>query len=304
MFKNFVYNKTFKMISLLMILAIILTFPTSTKYELNSNEKSIKNIVEVYLLNNNNYIAKTNLTLNNYGKIENIIELLIIEGKYSDLIPNKYKAILPSETKILDIEEKEDILIINFNNKFLESSSENVEKYISLIVHNCLNNTNFNKLYIEVESKLLTNHNNTIFEQPFTKSYPVNMINKSKDYKNIKRTEVFFYSKNDDMVPITILNNSNKKKLDIIIDELSNSNYKDLYSYMNYNVNLIDSKIENEDMLLFFDDSIYDNNVNKVVLKPVYDLLEASINSNFPVKNIKIYVNNKEIKKSDIKNVE
>ena len=304
MFKNFVYNKTFKMISLLMILAIILTFPTSTKYELNSNEKSIKNNVEVYLLNNNNYIAKTNLTLNNYGKIENIIELLIIEGKYSDLIPNKYKAILPSETKILDIEEKEDILIINFNNKFLESSSENVEKYISLIVHNCLNNTNFNKLYIEVESKLLTNHNNTIFEQPFTKSYPVNMINKSKDYKNIKRTEVFFYSKNDDMVPITILNNSNKKKLDIIIDELSNSNYKDLYSYMNYNVNLIDSKIENEDMLLFFDDSIYDNNVNKVVLKPVYDLLEASIISNFPVKNIKIYVNNKEIKKSDIKNVE
>ena len=151
---------------------------------------------------------------------------------------------------------------------------------------------------------MLTNHNNTIFEQPFTKSYPVNMINKSKDYKNIKRTEVFFYSKNDDMVPITILNNSNKKKLDIIIDELSNSNYKDLYSYMNYNVNLIDSKIENEDMLLFFDDSIYDNNVNKVVLKPVYDLLEASINSNFPVKNIKIYVNNKEIKKSDIKNVE
>ena len=109
MFKNFVYNKTFKMISLLMILAIILTFPTSTKYELNSNEKSIKNNVEVYLLNNNNYIAKTNLTLNNYGKIENIIELLIIEGKYSDLIPNKYKAILPSETKILDIEEKEDI---------------------------------------------------------------------------------------------------------------------------------------------------------------------------------------------------
>ena len=304
MFKNFVYNKTFKMVSLLMILAIILTFPTSTKYELNSNGKSIKNNVEVYLLNNNNYIAKTNLTLNNYEKIENIIELLIIEGKYSDLIPNKYKAILPSETKILDIEEKEDILIINFNNKFLESSSENVEKYISLIVHNCLNNTNFNKLYIEVESKLLTNHNNTIFEQPFTKSYPVNMINKSKDYKNIKRTEVFFYSSNNDMVPITILNNSNKKKVDIIIDELSNSNYKDLYSYMNYNVNLIDSKIENEDMLLFFDDSIYDNNLNKVVLKPVYDLLEASIISNFPVKNIKIYVNNKEIKKSDIKNVE
>ena len=69
MFKNFVYNKTFKMVSLLMILAIILTFPTSTKYELNSNGKSIKNNVEVYLLNNNNYIAKTNITLNNYGKI-------------------------------------------------------------------------------------------------------------------------------------------------------------------------------------------------------------------------------------------
>ena len=304
MFKNFVYNKTFKMVSLLMILAIILTFPTSTKYELNSNEKSIKNNVEVYLLNNNNYIAKTNITLNNYGKIENIIELLIIEGKYSDLIPNKYKAILPSETKILDIEEKEDILIINFNNKFLESSSENVEKYISLIVHNCLNNTNFNKLYIEVESKLLKNHNNTIFEQPFTKNFSINTINKLKDYKNIKRTEVFFYSSNNDIVPVTILNNSNKKKVDIIIDELSNSNYKDLYSYMNYNVNLIDFKIKNQDMLLFFDDSIYDNNVNKVVLKPVYDLLEASIISNFPVKNIKIYVNNKEIKKSDIKNVE
>ena len=151
---------------------------------------------------------------------------------------------------------------------------------------------------------MLTNHNNTIFEQPFTKNFSINTINKLKDYKNIKRTEVFFYSSNNDIVPVTILNNSNKKKVDIIIDELSNSNYKDLYSYMNYNVNLIDFKIKNQDMLLFFDESIYDNNVNKVVLKPVYDLLEASIISNFPVKNIKIYVNNKEIKKSDIKNVE
>lgn len=307
MFKNFVYNKIFKMISFLIILAIILTFPASTKYELDDNIKSSKYNTEVFLINSDNYISKTSVLLNYNSfenKIKNIVELLIIEGKYSDIIPNKYKAVLPHDTEILDIKIKDDSIILNFNSKFLEISEKDIQKYINLITYNCLNDGKYKKLYIEINSKLLTNYNNIIFNQPFTKDVNLNIINNTNTYNNVVKTNVYFYSKTNDLVPVTILNNSNNKKIDIIIDELSNSHYENLYSPMNYNVKLISSKIEDENMLLFFDDSIYDNKFNKVILKPVYNLLETSIINNFPVKKIKIYVNNKEIKKSSIKNVE
>ncbi len=307
MFKNFVYNKIFKLISLLLILVIMLIFPISTRYELSdNNNKEIKK-TKVFLLNNNDYISEVNISLdyNSYEtKIKKIIELLVIDGIYADLIPNKYKAVFPSETKLLDIEIKNDTIILNFNDNFLGSSFNDLENNIKLLVHNCLIDNKYNKVYIEVESKLLTNYNNISFYQPFTRDMLINVINKTTDYKNIVKTKVFFYSKTNDIVPVTILSNQNKKKINVIIDELSNSNYNDLYSYMNYNVELIDYKIQDDVMSLFFDDKIYDNKNNRVILKPVYNLLETSIINNFPIKNIKIYVNNKEIKKSSTKNVE
>lgn len=307
MFKNFVYNKIFKMIGLLIILAIILIFPISTKYELNNEKNNLKSNTKVFLINNDNYISETEVLLQYNSlenKLRNIIELLIIEGKYSDIIPNKFMAILPSDTKLLDFKTKDDSIILNFNSSFLKINNNYMDKYINLITHNCLNNDKYNKLYIEVESKLLTKHNNISYEQPFTKNNNFNVINNLNSYTNVIKTNVYFYSKLNDMVPVTILNNSKKEKINIIIDELSNSNYKNLYSPLNYGVNLIDFKKSDESMLLFFDESIFDNKFNKVILNPVYDLLETSIINNYPVKNIKIYVNNKEIKKSDIKNVE
>ena len=307
MFKNFVYNKTFKMIGLLIILAIILIFPISTKYELNNDQPNLKSNTKVYLINNDNYISETEVSLQYdslENKIRNIIELMIIEGKYSDIIPNKFMAILPSDTKLLDFKTKDDSIILNFNSSFLKINSHYMDKYISLIVHNCLNNDKYNKLYIEVESKLLTKYNNKSYDQPFTKSNNFNVINNLSSYINVLKTNVYFYSKSKDLVPVTVLNNSEEEKVKIIIDELSNSNYKNLYSPLNYGVNLLDYKKEDETMILFFDESIFDNKYNKVILKSVYNLLETSIINNYPVKNIKVYVNNKEIKKSDIKNVE
>ena len=150
MFKNFVYNKTFKMISFLIILAIILIFPTSTKYELDKDKKSNETKENVFLLSNDNLISSTNISLkydSNEDKIKNIVELLIMEGKYADIIPNKYKAVLPIGTELLDLKIKDDSIILNFNSSFLDLDEENIEKYINLISHNCLNDK-YNKFRI------------------------------------------------------------------------------------------------------------------------------------------------------------
>ena len=75
--------------------------------DLNNNQKLeyiYPNDLEViYLLDNNNYLSRTKISVNNKDQITKAVDLiegLTIKGKKNAVIPNGFRSLLPLGTKV------------------------------------------------------------------------------------------------------------------------------------------------------------------------------------------------------------
>ena len=87
-----------------------------------NNTKSV-----VYLLDSNNYIARTTIpgsNKNTESQAKNVLETLIIDGEKNNDIPNGFRSIIPAGTEILDISLEDKTLTINFSKEVLDINEE------------------------------------------------------------------------------------------------------------------------------------------------------------------------------------
>ena len=120
MIKRFSLKKISKYTVLLLVVFLFYLFPTREDYviskEVNANVKA--SLHDVFLLDKNNYISKTTIevsSLNNDKLIDELIEIMILDGKYQDKIPNGFKPVLPVDTKLLDKQIDNNNIVLNFN---------------------------------------------------------------------------------------------------------------------------------------------------------------------------------------------
>ena len=119
-------NMTIKRISLasilLFICALFLLFPSTEKEKgLNIKEdiEYVDNNVkthEIYLVNKDNYVARTNVIVNEeetIKKVKTMLEYLIMGGKKESNIPNGFRGIIPSGTEVLSVDIKDEEVLIN-----------------------------------------------------------------------------------------------------------------------------------------------------------------------------------------------
>ena len=318
MIRKFTYNKIFRTTSMLILFLLLLIFPAYKKYSLEdvvSNTISSKNkLDEVFLIDNKGYIARTYFNVSNQDKIKyanNIIEMLIIDGKYYDEIPNGFMPILPSSTKINNIVINNDEITVDLSADFYDLPKENEEKALELIVCNLTLLDNINKVYVKIDNKLLDYLPNSklIINQPLTKNNGINKVFDLYDYKNTKNVTVYYinsYNNKYYYVPVTKVTNDKRDKIKIIIEELtSNHTYEtNLMSFINYNAKLIDYKILEDDLELNFNEYIFDDVKKEKILEEVIYTICLSIRDNYNVKNVIFKVNDKEILKTAIKDIE
>ena len=132
-------NMTIKRISLasilLFICALFLLFPSTEKEKgLNIKEdiEYVDNNVkthEIYLVNKDNYVARTNVIVNEeetIKKVKTMLEYLIMGGKKESNIPNGFRGIIPSGTEVLSVDIKDGLLKINetFKTNFTNSRNK------------------------------------------------------------------------------------------------------------------------------------------------------------------------------------
>lgn len=104
-----------------LLLLYLMPISDDINYELSKqvSEYVYTNSVNViYLLDSNNYIARTTIRGCDCDLIEtakNVVQGLIVEGENNNVIPNGFKAIIPSGTEILDVVLDDKILTINFS---------------------------------------------------------------------------------------------------------------------------------------------------------------------------------------------
>ncbi len=318
MLRKFAYNRIFRTTGMLLLFLLILLFPASKEYSLE--EESVKktslntNYREIFLIDKDNYVARTKVNIsasNDVDMAKKLSELLIIDGKYEQKLPNGFKAIIPSDTKINDVKIENDSITIDFSRDFLELNESNGQKAIEALTYNLTSINNIKYVYIKVDNKMLEvipGSTKTI-NMPLTRQKGVNKSFEVTSYKDTNLTTVYFVNKNTSgyyYVPVTKINNDNRDKIKIIIDELTSSHIYEtnLMSFLNYNTKLINYDLNDNVLTLNFNEFLFDDADQKSILEEVIYSISLSVRDNYDVSEVIFTVDGKEITKSVIKNIE
>lgn len=320
MLKKYYIRKLNIIILVLFAMLLIYIMPTNKKepqYTLKNNniEYIYDNLEEtIYLLDSNDYIARTNIKgckCKKEDMAKDIIEGLIIDGKKNNLIPNGFRSIIPSGTEVLNINLENKILTINFSKELLDINEKYEEKMIEAIIYSLTSIEGIDKVTIQVEGKTLDKLPKSQKNIPTTldKSYGINKNYNLITTNNIESYTIYYvssYNDNKYYVPVTkYINDNNKDKIKIIIDELATSPIYEtnLMSYLNSNIALLDYKLEDDNIKLNFNDAILADQNNKILEEVIYTI-SYSINDTYNTKEISFLVNNKEICKKSLKTIE
>lgn len=309
MLKRFWVKKICKYTLLLLVVFLFYLFPKKEEYTLSSNVyKQVKaNYHDIFLMDKEGYISKTTIEVLSKTKeklIDELIEIMTIDGKYSDKIPNGFRSILPENTKINKKYIEDDILVIDFSKEFMQTKIDMEEKILESVIFTLTSVDKINKVKILVEGENLKKlpKSGKVLNEYLTRDFGINKIYDIESLNNITRVIIYYASKtsNNDVyyVPVTKYINSYDDKIKIIIDELTGklSYETNLISYLNYNAKLLDYNFNGSVLDLNFNEYLFDNNEDKKVLEEVIYSISYSIKDNYSVSKINFYVNNEEIK--------
>ena len=263
-------------------------------------------VSNIYMLDKNNYLGCTNIIIDSddiEDKAKELIESLIIDSKKQNLIPSGFKPLIPSNTKINNINFKDGVLKIDFNEHLLEVKEELEEKVIESIVYTLTSIKEIKYIIIYIEGNILTKLPQSKITLPTTldRSFGINKNYNITSSKDITKTTIYYISKfsnNEYYVPVTKINNDTRDKIEIIIDELSNNYNSNLMSYLNNNTRILNMSNESDTIIVNFNDAIYSDINEKEILDEVIYTISMSIIDNYDVNKVIFNVNDEEIYKN------
>lgn len=317
MLKRMMLRKIAVASSILIIILMLYLMPTNkAAVDLNQSQKLeyiYPNDLEViYLLDNNNYLSRTKMSVNNKDeitKVTDLIEGLTIKGRKEAIIPNGFKSLLPQNTKIIDLKLENGILTINFSKEFNDVKENYEEKLIESLTYTLTSIDGIDKIAIYVDNNKLTKLPNSKKTLPtyLDKNYGINKKYELTNLSDIDSYTVYYvFNYNDETyyTPVTkYINNQNQDKVKVIIDELSSSliSESNLMSYLNTNVKLLDYQLSEDVIKLNFNDLILSDITNNLILEEVMYTIGLSLCDEYNVKNVIFEVNNKEISTFSLK---
>ena len=293
------------------LFAIMLIYAIPNKKEMNSIKEELSYVNKdvktsnIFLLDSNNYLASTKIITENTDKeklAKELLESLIIDGPKQDKIPSGFKAIIPSNTTIKSLTINNGVVKVDFSSELMNTNLEDEEKIIEAIVYTLTSIDDIKQVIIYMDGEILIKLPKSKKTIPSTldRSFGINKEYNITNNKDINKTTVYYISSFNDekyYVPVTKVNNDNRNKIEIIVDELSSSNvYKtNLMSYLNSNAKLISASELDDEIDLNFSSEILNDLNTKEILEEVIYTISMSINDNYNVSTIVFNVENEEI---------
>ena len=265
------YKKILVASSLLVVLFMLYLIPTKKEVEFaETNLEYVypNNLETVYLLDSNDYVARVLISASNESSVSkalSLIDALIIGGKKENVIPNGFRSIMPSGTKVNDIKLEDGVLIIDFSKDILDIDKKYEDKMIEALTYTLtsINDIDSIKLLVDGEELKKLPNSNKILPTFLDKSYGINKIYEITNVGNIDSYTVYFVNSVNDSkyyIPVTKYINDNKQdKIRIIIDELATSfTYQsNLNSFLNENAKLLNYEVIDKQIKLNFNDMIF-----------------------------------------------
>ncbi len=283
--------------------------PSKVEYVDQMAEKST-----IYLLDPNDMVARTKVVMDANADIEtkarNLLNVLIQNGEGESKVPNGFRAIIPSDTKIRSIHYEDSLIKVDFSKDILEMKKENEEKVIEAIVYTLTSIEGVNHVIIYVEGDILTKlpHSGINLPSTLDRSYGINKEYDLQSYKDINQVTIYYVGKYNEetyYVPVTKYVNDNRDKIKIIVDELSSSNLytTNLMSFLNSNTKLLATEQEVDSLFLTFNSYIFNDMNERNILEEVITI-SLSVGDNYNVREVVFNVEDQEIYKSVIKTIE
>jgi len=296
MLKRKVLKRISILLCCLLIIGIIYIFPSTKDTEKDVSFIKQEDTDVIYLIDNNDYVARVNVVLNNddiLEKTKEIISYLTVGSDNSDYIRKGFKPIIPKNTLIIDLSFSEGILKINFSKELLNIDKKNEQKMIEALVYSLTEIKSVNSISIFVEGKILDKMPHSKISLPTTldRNFGINKIYNLERLKDSTKTTIYYISKYDDFyyyVPVTKVNNEKSEKIEIIIKELTSSSLVEtnLMSYLASSTELLNYTKTEESLVLNFNDQIFaDTNSNEILEEVVYSI-NLSIDDNYDVKSV------------------
>jgi hypothetical protein len=244
----------------------------------------------IYLLNKDNLLVKTNIYLEGtttIDKVKSIVNYLTITN---DNLPSNLNNYLPKSTEINDLSIKDKVLSIDFSSEFTNYSSSNERVIITGLVYSILELKQIESINLTVNNNQLSNYQN-----PLTKNIGINNKYLFTNRNNINKVVVYYYDNTDNynLIPMTKYLNDNREKIEIIIDELKNTENEDIISLLNYNTKLISYTEESNVMFLNFNEYLLDNDEN--ITKKILNVIAYSVFDNYDVNMVMFEIDDKNI---------
>lgn len=290
-------------------------FPTNDKLKINEELEYIDDdLSTIFLMDSNNYLAKTSINLDDKditSKAKKLLTALIQGEKYTEKIPNGFKSIIPNGTQILNIEYKDEVIKVDFSKELMNTNVDNEEKIIEAIVYTLTSINDVKYVIVYMNGELLTKlpQSNITLPSTLDRSFGINKEYDINSDKNITKTTIYYINKYNDKeyyVPVTKVSNDSREKAEIIIEELSNTNTynTNLMSYLNSNTKVVSLNEDDNQLVIDFNDYIYNDIDSNEILDEVIYTICLSIQDNYNVDTVVFTVDNKEIYKSTSKILE
>lgn len=264
----------------------------------------------IFLLDTNNYLGLTKVVVEStetLDLVKELLEVLIIDGSGESKIPNGFKSLISSNTTINSVTLDNSVLKIDLSKDFLDTNKELEEKVLESIVFTMTSIKDIDKVILYIDGEILSKLPQTgkILPSTLDRTYGINKRYNINNIKDVVGVTVYYINEHNDnyyYVPVTNYLNDTRDKISIIVDELSNNfiYLDDLMSFLNEDTKLLNSKINENTMVLEFNDAIFNSLNEKSILEEVVYTISLSIGDNYNVSEVLFQVGNEEICKKSL----
>ena len=312
MLKNNAMSRLLVPTALLFTLFLIYIIPKNQEYkkEVEFVDNEVKT-QDIYLINSDNLVSLTKVEVVNSDTIklaQELIDIMINDDK--EKIPNGFRTIFNSNTLLKDISFRDKILKLSFNDELINVDKDLEIKIIEMLTYTMTSLDNVDYIMLFVNDHILTTLPKSKYNIPSLLSRKIG-VNKvfAMDNLDSKMVTTYFIAKNKDdyyYIPVTKYVNSDKKKIEIVINELKSSiTYnKNLKTYLNDNTKLTEVIKEEVALKLSFNEFVFADFDTYDIKEEVLYAVSLSCYDNYDVTNIVFKYNDKEIYKNSSKSVE
>ena len=195
------------------------------------------------------------------------------------------------------IKTENDLVKLNFSKQFVTIAEEKEDKLISSLVYTLTSLENINKISIYIEGNILNKMpSGKQIPSIIDRSYGINQKYNVTNIKGSTKTTIYYLSKFKDYyyyVPFTLVNNENKEKIEIIIEELASKNVYEtsLISYLK-DTKEISYEIENNFISLNMSKKLFNDLYESNLIESVIYTINLSVKDNYTQKEVIYNIDN------------